>query len=313
MRRIPENIRLNCGEANILQEKIIRLEKDLAEKDKELDKLQNTSTVESRSWSTQTTSTWSSHEDLMKENEKIKNDLNLKSWELSRVNDERITLKKDNVTLKQNIACFTEEEDKMKQNAKNQGLLIAELRKQVKATATKKSDEKSVSFDENELVLKTIDNKLEKLTTSLLESVTEMVDTKLSVLTKLETIPQEISENCNTFKEALTNKMPRNEFKSAITETKNDELVQLRERRLRSCNIIIHGVAEQKENSAGHDEQFIKDFLGALGVDHQPKAMTRLGNADNNSRRPLRITMKKEEEKVLIMARLPNLKTPKKL
>ena len=93
-----------------------------------------------------------------------------------------------------------------------------------------------------------------------------------------------------------------------MVESKNDELVQQRERKLRSCNIIIHGVEDPKEEGAESDKNFIKEFFGVLGLDYEPKSTTRLGSAANNKRRPLRLTMNTEEEKNKIMARIPNLK-----
>ena len=56
-----------------------------------------------------------------------------------------------------------------------------------------------------------------------------------------------------------------------MVESKNDELVQQRERKLRSCNIIIHGVEDPKEEGAESDKNFIKEFFGVLGVDYETK------------------------------------------
>ena len=233
----------------------------------------------------------------------------MKTWELDRVNDEKFALKKTNTTLKQNVESLAEEEERMKQLAKNQSLVITQLRKKAKETNTTVSKgEKKVSFDENALATKDIDKKLEKFTSNILEQVTHIVETKLSVLTKLENIPQEITDNCNSFKAALTKTNPRDELKLVMTESKNDELLQQRERKLRSCNIIIHGVEEEKENSTETDEQFVTEFLSALGVNQEPKSTVRLGRAENNKRRPLRLTMNTDEEKDTVMARLPNLK-----
>ena len=268
--------------------------KRLLPKIRQVKKLRASITIESRS--SQTTCTWTANDELILEKEAAENALNLKSWELDRVNDERTGLKKDNTTLKKNIASLTEEEEKLKLTAHNQKVIISQLRKEIKETgaaATKKIKDKGISFDENALVSKEIDKKLENFSTSLLESVTKLVDTKLGALTTLTTIPQEISENCNTFKEVLTRNVPREEIKSVMMESKNDELVQQRERKLRSCNIIIHGVEDQKEEGAESDKKFISEFFGVLGLDYEPKSTTRLGSATNNKGRPLRLTMKR--------------------
>ena len=73
--------------------------------------------------------------------------------------------------------------------------------------------------------------------------------------------------------------------------------------------MIIHGVQEvdaekQKENY----ENFITSFLRVLGVETAPESIVRLGKADTNKNRPLKIKLRSETEKDTVMSRLPNLK-----
>ena len=97
-------------------------------------------------------------------------------------------------------------------------------------------------------------------------------------------------------------------MKAIITEARNDQLVQDRDRNLRSSNVIIHGVKEEIENGKEKDDEFVTAFLGALGIDINPESTVRLGKSDHNRIRPLKLKMKTEEEKDAVMARLPNLK-----
>ena len=70
---VPDNIKSNCEGADVktLNEKCKKLEKVLAEKEKELDNLRTKHSVENKT--TQTTSTWTSNEVLKQKNEKIDN------------------------------------------------------------------------------------------------------------------------------------------------------------------------------------------------------------------------------------------------
>ena len=134
------------------------------------------------------------------------------------------------------------------------------------------------------------------------------IDKKVEGLVK---IPEKIEENCKTFKEVLRRNIPSSTasetIRTVINDDRNLQLIQNQQRKLRSNNLIIHGVKEENDHS---DEDFVKEFTKDLGTDFQPKLIQRLGTgtAENNKIRPLRITMNTEEEKDKIMSRLPNLK-----
>ena len=114
-----------------------------------------------------------------------------------------------------------------------------------------------------------IDTKLTKFTTHLLGIVSKIADDKLSMIDSKSIsrvkIPEEINENCKTFKEVLTQNIPPAKttvgLRRVINETRNKELVQEREMKLRLLNIIIHGAKEEPENGKESDERFISAFL----------------------------------------------------
>ena len=93
-----------------------------------------------------------------------------------------------------------------------------------------------------------LDSKLQQFSRDIFNTVTKIVDEKLSTVQSMVNIPEKISENCKTFKEALTENIPSistpTNFKDVINESRNEQLVQERERKLRSTNIIVHGVKE---------------------------------------------------------------------
>ena len=97
-------------------------------------------------------------------------------------------------------------------------------------------------------------------------------------------------------------------IREIMLQTKNEELVQERERKLRSANVIIHGVKEDGENIKEKDEEYVKEFIGKLGLDLIPESIVRLGKMDSNKVRPMKLRFKSENDKDNVMARLPNLK-----
>ena len=136
-----------------------------------------------------------------------------------------------------------------------------------------------------------------------------MLGNQLQTLTN---IPEKVNENCKSFKDVLMGNIPHSNattnFKSIINESRNEQLVQERERKLRATNIIIHGVQEfPHENEDINDAEFINALFKTMGIDTRPESITRLGKADPNKSRPIKKT-KSESDKDSFMARLPNLK-----
>ena len=70
-------------------------------------------------------------------------------------------------------------------------------------------------------------------------------------------------------------------FRQIIQESKNEELVQQKEREARSQNFIIHGFSESPETQEGNgeDSNTIGELLGIIEVEAIPESITRLGSA----------------------------------
>ena len=161
-----------------------------------------------------------------------------------------------------------------------------------------------------------IDSKLSNFGAEILSSVGKMVEDKLSALGNqlqgIEKLPESINQNYINFAEALkTNATPSAsvDFKKIINDTKNSELVQEKERKMRAMNVIIHGVSESDSNAKDDDDAvYIDGFLGVLGVNAKPASIVRLGKKVPNKTRPLKMKMSSEDDKTSIMSRLSNLK-----
>ena len=145
-----------------------------------------------------------------------------------------------------------------------------------------------------------IDTKLTKFTTQLLDIVSKIIDDKLSMID---------SKFMSIVKIPLTQNIPPATstvvLKRDINETRNKELVQERERKLRSLNLIIHGAKEEPENGKESDERFISAFLETLGATSKPELIVRLGTKSPEKIRPLKLKMTSVEDKNSIISILP--------
>ena len=66
-----------------------------------------------------------------------------------------------------------------------------------------------------------------------------------------------------------------------MEETKNAELVEEKEKKLRSQNLIIHGVEESsgdnKDDAIKSDDIYINNFIAALKATSTAKSASRIG------------------------------------
>ena len=79
--------------------------------------------------------------------------------------------------------------------------------------------------------------------------------------------------------------------------------------KLRHYNVIIHGVKEKQSGDMQSDTDFMKGFFDVLGINAvKYENITRLGQPSPDKSRPIKVTMKRIEDKTLLFSRLPNLK-----
>ena len=97
------------------------------------------------------------------------------------------------------------------------------------------------------------------------------------------------------------------DFRQIIRDTKNDELVQIRERKARANNIIVRGFPEAFEGPEGHNEdiQTIKDVIE---VEATSASTTRIDKQNDTKPRPIKIKMRNSNEKEIVMSNLGKLK-----
>ena len=101
------------------------------------------------------------------------------------------------------------------------------------------------------------------------------------------------------------------DFRTIMKEAREEEITEEKEQKRRTCNIILHGVMENKdinkEESKKSDEDFIATLLESVKVPATYKSFGRVGY-DQNKARPIKLVMSCEEDKQKIMSSLGNLK-----
>ena len=97
-----------------------------------------------------------------------------------------------------------------------------------------------------------------------------------------------------------------NDFRSIMLATKNEELVEERDKSFRERNLIIHGV---EESTTVNDTDFVSNLIKNVRCDGVTvKGITRLGPENNDKRRPIKVSLDNGKERDQVMGNLTNLK-----
>ena len=100
-------------------------------------------------------------------------------------------------------------------------------------------------------------------------------------------------------------------YRAIIKETKNAGLVEQKEKKLRSKNLIIHGVEESssgnKDDAIKSDDIYVSNFIPALKVTSIIKSASRIGLPAQDKNQPIKVVMNTEEERNRILSYLRNL------
>ena len=113
-------------------------------------------------------------------------------------------------------------------------------------------------------------------------------------------------------KKSLPASEPRVIFREVLRETKNEELIQERERESRAKNIIIHGFPETDytdiEKEKEDNTKLVNGLLDTLQLEETYVKITRLCQRKDDKTLLLKISMTTLNEKQLIMSNLRKLK-----
>ena len=88
--------------------------------------------------------------------------------------------------------------------------------------------------------------------------------------------------------------------------TRNEELAEQKEKKERSCNIIINGTEENKEQS--DDALFVKNMIHIFLQYILVFRSSRIGRSEDKKKKPIKIVLPNLQEKEKILNNLRNLK-----
>ena len=159
--------------------------------------------------------------------------------------------------------------------------------------------------------------KLEKKILDKIQGIENRIEQTISK--KLAENQKNIDEKINKVSESYADSVRRSnstseptmDFRQIMRETKNEELVQQRQREARAQNIVIHGFPEENDTQEGNIEagtNTIKELLKIIEVEATPVSIVRLGKRTESKRRPIKIRMSTLNERELMMSSLGKLK-----
>ena len=93
-------------------------------------------------------------------------------------------------------------------------------------------------------------------------------------------------------------------FRSIVMNARNEDLAEKRDKKLRSTNIIIHGL---KASTKEEDQKFIEDLFTKVDIETKSvKSVQRIGKPDTNG--PIKVELPSENQKVFLLQNLRKLK-----
>ena len=214
-------------------------------------------------------------------------------------------LKSENNKIQTEVTVLKKQEDELKQRLKNQSNIIDNLKRESNTKDIEVLSPVEINIDE----------KLETFSTSLLTKVSELVDKKISSINVgvNHSSSYAAASKPGSVSTATGSNLIPTDFRIILKETENEKLKEENEQRVRACNLIIHGVAEEVEDNESSlktsDEIYVNNLFIALSVNGvKPKAIHRIGKQSDNKRRPIKVILNSELEKDRVMANLTNLK-----
>ena len=89
---------------------------------------------------------------------------------------------------------------------------------------------------------------------------------------------------------------PQNQLKYVIKATRADELLEEKQKKMKTKNIIIHVVVENEERRNKTDSDFVENLIDNL-VKVEVKYITRLWSSKSGKVRPIKVVFANEKEK----------------
>lgn len=176
---------------------------------------------------------------------------------------------------------------------------------QIEALKSKnqKLKEKSISSTTIDNFKKEVKEEMAKMGSMIKESIRDqMKSSKEELETKLASTAKSYAKAARPEVETISN-----DISKIIKQARQAEKAEEQDKKLRSNNIIIHGVAESKDGDSG-DALFVSNFIQDIKVPLNVQRISRIGIKLDNKKRPLKVSFKSENEKSTLLRNLSNLK-----
>ena len=310
-----------------LIDKITSLEKDLSVKNVELGQyLETNPEKELISVSIQTNcGITEAYDKLSNEHKVLDKKLELTQASLDKKTHDYARLKGENNTLCQQIKTLSEHEVTLRDLLEDRENTLHATEEKLNAVENSTVSNSNNSTDnlhikiQNLLTtrLNLIQESTDKITNQRFDEMEKNIDQLITkkiedrVAEGIETRAIGVQDQNQSYANSLKNNQVVSNFESIIKTTKNNELVQEKEREKRSANLIVYGIKEVSDDQGelrDHDNNFIPSFLETIGVSMRPKHVSRLGKTNEKKLRPVKLVMDSSADKESVMSRLGNLK-----
>ena len=298
----------NCNEDSTmnknLQDQVENLTNMLSERENELHEVREK--LAESEWNEST-----ENNRLKKEIEELKKKDN-ESTEIKRLKNEIEELKKkdnkenNNIQLKA-LQKVIDTKDKDLQNLQRVNERLSSKQNEKVSNA----DISNSTNTTNEL-MKMIEERMHCGFNSIQENMENFIKDKLVEIkdpdTTMEDVPELPSpiEQRRSYANVASRSADSQNFRNIMLATKNEELVEQSAKRQRAKNLIIHGKEEQTPEE---DSLFVREMLKELQIGAiTAKQIERIGAADPNKGRPIKIVFNNEDEQQKVFLNLRNLK-----
>ena len=212
---------------------------------------------------------------------------------------------KENDDLKQQVSTLTSQQTSLQSLLDERENALHETEAKIvslEQSTSAPNNPPGESFNIEELINKRFD-KIEK-------NIDALIDNKLAGAQTAVT-EEQTGDSRKLFSAVVGNKTPSLDIAS-MKSSRNAELIEKQEQDKRKNNLIIYGISEEgTDDNIGlpdRDRNFMNSFLEAIEVDVAPKQIVRLGIANADKKRPVKVILKSAEDKEAIVSNLNKLK-----
>ena len=174
-------------------------------------------------------------------------------------------------------------------------------------TGTQIDEENNQSTPMNTDIVKLIEEKLNTGLNAIKINVNQLIENKLNTIIEpntTETNSNKIQNYANVV--GKNQNSVTSDFRTIMRANRNEELAEETEKKRRSTNLIMHG---KDESAEGDDKVFVENLIKELETSPVViKQIDRIGQQSDNKNRPIKVTLKNEEERDKVLDNLRNLK-----